>query len=319
VVDFDSLFSQFLEGGVMRQNPVAHRPSQECLARAVLSISILFSVATTAWAQERRKVVETIQFKSELIGQVLPYNVLLPVGYAESNKRYPVLYLLHGLFGRYDDWVTRTNLAEYAAHYDLIIITPEGHDSWYTDRAGVPRDKYESYFIRELISDVDARFRTIKDRRARGVAGLSMGGYGALKYGLKYPEQFAFAGSISGAFDPTTRTDDHPGFAWDIFRPSINAVFGDPGSETRTANDLHQIARGLNASQIASLPYLYFDCGLEDGFLVTNRELAEILLSKKIPHQYRQLPGGHDWGYWDQQIREVLRLYAQLMTRHAKL
>ena len=304
----------------MRQNRVAHRPSQECLARAVLSISILFSVVTTPWAQERRKVdVETIQFKSELIGQVLPYNVLLPVGYAESNKRYPVLYLLHGLFGRYDDWVTRTNLAEYAAHYDLIIITPEGHDSWYTDRAGVPRDKYESYFIRELISDVDARFRTIKDRRARGVAGLSMGGYGALKYGLKYPEQFAFAGSISGAFDPTTRTDDHPGFAWNIFRPSINAVFGDPGSETRTANDLHQIARGLNASQIASLPYLYFDCGLEDGFLVTNRELAEILLSKKIPHQYRQLPGGHDWGYWDQQIREVLRLYAQLMTRHAKL
>ena len=304
----------------MRQNRVAHRPSQECLARAVLSISILFSVATTAWAQERRKVdVETIQFKSQLIGQVLPYNVLLPVGYAESNKRYPVLYLLHGLFGRYDDWVKRTNLAEYAAHYDLIIITPEGHDSWYTDRAGVPRDKYESYFIRELISDVDARFRTIKDRRARGVAGLSMGGYGALKYGLKYPEQFAFAGSISGAFDPTTRTDDHPGFAWNIFRPSINAVFGDPGSETRTANDLHQIARGLNASQIASLPYLYFDCGLEDGFLVTNRELAEILLSKKIPHQYRQLPGGHDWGYWDQQIREVLRLYAQLMTGHAKL
>jgi putative tributyrin esterase len=302
----------------MRRTQVAHKPYPGSLACTLLLLATLLSLATAACAEETHKVdVETIQFKSELIGQVLPYNALLPVGYAESNKRYPVLYLLHGLFGRYDDWVTRTNLAEYAAHYDLIIITPEGHDSWYTDRAGVPRDKYESYFIRELISDVDARFRTIKDRRARGVAGLSMGGYGALKYGLKYPEQFAFAGSISGAFDPTTRTDDHPGFAWDIFRPSINAVFGDPGSETRTANDLHQIARGLNASQIASLPYLYFDCGLEDGFLVTNRELAEILLSKKIPHQYRQLPGGHDWGYWDQQIREVLRLYAQLMTRHA--
>src|ERR1700682_6640890 len=105
-------FSQFLEERVMRQNRVAHRPSQECLALAVLSILILFSVATAGWAQERRKVdVETIQFKSELIGQVLPYNAVLPVGYAESNKRYPVIYLLHGLFGRYDDWVTRTNLA----------------------------------------------------------------------------------------------------------------------------------------------------------------------------------------------------------------
>jgi putative tributyrin esterase len=299
----------------MRRTEVAHKPYLVSLAGRLFLVATLLSLATAACAKETHKVdVETIQFKSELIGQVLPYNALLPVGYAESNKRYPVLYLLHGLFGRYDDWVTRTNLAEYAAHYDVIIITPEGHDSWYTDSAGVATDKYESYFIREIISDVDARFRTIKDRRARGVGGLSMGGYGALKYGLKHPEQFAFAASLSGALDPALRTDDNPGFAWDILRPSINAVFGPRNSQTRTANDLHQIARGLSASQIASLPYLYFDCGLEDGFLATNRELADILLSKKIPHQYRQLPGGHSWAYWDQQVREVLRLYAQLVT-----
>lgn len=299
----------------MRRNKVAHMPYMIWLARVVLLVSTLFSFATPAWAEEGRKVdIQTIQFKSELIGQVLPYNALLPIGYAESNKRYPVLYLLHGLFGRYDDWVTRTNLAEYAAHDDVIIVTPEGHDSWYTDSAGVPTDKYESYFVRELISDVDARFRTIKDRRARGVAGLSMGGYGALKYGLKYPDLFAFAGSMSGALDPATRTDDHPGFAWDVLRPSINAVFGPRSNQTRKANDPHQIVRSLSASQIASLPYLYFDCGLEDGFLATNRELADILLAQRIPHQYRQLPGGHNWAYWDQQVREVLRLFAQLMT-----
>jgi S-formylglutathione hydrolase FrmB len=299
----------------MRRTQLAYISHLVSLARAVLLVSTLLSTATAVVAQERHKVdVETIQFKSELIGQVLPYNALLPVGYTESNKRYPVLYLLHGLFGRYDDWVTRTNLAEYAANYDVIIIMPEGHDSWYTDSAGAATEKYESYFIRELIADVDSRFRTIKDRRARGVAGLSMGGYGALKYGLKYPEQFAFAASLSGALDPTTRTEDHPGFAWDILRPSINAVFGPPNSQTRITNDLHQIASGLSASQIVSLPYIYFDCGLEDGFLATNRDLSNILLSKKIPHQYRQLPGGHSWGYWDQQVREVLRLYAQLMT-----
>src|SRR5712672_699090 len=140
----------------MRRTQAAHTSTLLLLARRILLASILLSLATAAWAQEGRKVhveVETIQFKSDLVGQVLPYNILLPVGYAESNKRYPVLYLLHGLFGRYDDWIKRTNLAEYAAHYDVIIVTPEGHDSWYTDRAGVPGDKYESYFIRELISD----------------------------------------------------------------------------------------------------------------------------------------------------------------------
>jgi S-formylglutathione hydrolase FrmB len=278
-----------------------------CLTSLLLFLTLL---ATSARAQEDHH--QTVQFKSELIGKVLPYETLLPRDYFKSNKRYPVLYLLHGLFGHHDDWITRTNLAEYAAGYDLIIVTPEGNDSWYIDSATVASDKYESYILRELIPDVDARYRTIKDRRARGVAGLSMGGYGALKYGLKHPDYFAFAGSMSGALDPANRNEEHPGFAWDVLRPSITAAFGPPNSPARQANDLHQIARNLTAANIASLPYLYFDCGLEDGFLPTNRELAEILIAKKIPHQYRQLPGGHNWGYWDRQVREVLRVYADL-------
>lgn len=282
--------------------------------RFISFLLLLTFFATTVPAEQTRRVHrQTVQFKSELIGKVLPYNALLPPAYFKSNKRYPVLYLLHGLFGHHDDWLTRTNLAEYAASYDVIIVTPEGHDSWYVDSATVPADKYESYFVRELIPDIDARYRTIKDKRARGVAGLSMGGYGALKYGLKYRNYFAFAGSLSGALDPANRSDEHPGFAWSILRPSLTAVFGPSNSRVRELNDLHRIARNLTAADISSLPYLYFDCGLEDGFLATNRELADILVSKKIPHQYRQLPGGHDWGYWDRQVRELLRVYAGLI------
>ena len=279
------------------------------------SLLLFFTLlTTTARAQENRKVHhQTIPFKSELIGKVLPYDVLLPAGYAKSNKRYPVLYLLHGLFGRHDDWITRTNLTDYAAQYELIIVTPEGHDNWYVDSATVPQDKYESYFVRELIPDVDARYRTIKDRRARGIAGLSMGGYGALKFGIKHRDVFAFAGSLSGALDPATRTEEHPGFAWNILRPSLIAAFGAENSPTRKSNDLHQIAR--SASDISTLPYLYFDCGLEDGFLTTNRDFGEILVAKKIPHEYRQRPGGHNWEYWDLQVRQILRLYADLTTR----
>jgi putative tributyrin esterase len=281
--------------------------------RFISFLVLLTLLTTTARAEQTRRVhQQTVQFKSDLIGKVLPYNALLPSGYFKSNKRYPVLYLLHGLFGHHDDWITRTNLAEYAASYDLIIVTPEGYDSWYIDSATVLTDKYESYFVRELIPDVDARYRTIKDKRARGVAGLSMGGYGALKYGLKYPDYFAFAGSLSGALDPANRSEERPGFAWDILRPSLVAAFGPVNSRARQVNDLHQIARNFTAADISSLPYLYFDCGLEDGFLATNREFAEILLSKKIAHQYRQLPGGHNWKYWDRQVREILRVYADL-------
>jgi len=285
--------------------------------RSVSFLVLLTFLATTARAEQAPRVhQQTVQFKSDLIGKVLPYNTLLPPGYFKSNRRYPVLYLLHGLFGNHDDWITRTNLAEYSTKYDLIIVTPEGNDSWYIDSANVPTDKYESYFVRELIPDVDARYRTIKDRRARGVAGLSMGGYGALKYGLKYRDYFVFAASMSGALDPANRSEEHPGFAWDLLRPSLTAAFGPPNSRARQVNDLHQIARDLTAADISSLPYLYFDCGLEDGFLATNREFAEILLSKKIAHQYRQLPGGHNWEYWDRQVSEVLRVYEDLTKRY---
>ena len=283
-------------------------------ARTATVVVCLLLLGATAYSQESRNAQQqTIQFKSELVGQVLPYDALLPVGYAKSNKRYPVLYLLHGLFGRHDDWLTRTNLAAYAAQYELIIITPEGHDRWYVDSATKPQDKYESYFIQELIADVDTRFRTIKDRRARGIAGLSMGGYGALKFGVKHRNYFVFAGSLSGALDAAKRTADHPGFAWDILRPSIVESFGPAGSPTRAGNDLHELAR--NATDISALPYLYLDCGLEDGFLRTNAEFAEILVAKKIPHQYRQLPGKHSWEYWDRQVQEILRLYAELTAR----
>src|SRR5437667_1668901 len=104
--------------------------------------------------------VETIRFQSKLVNTTLPYNVVLPPGYRTSNTtRYPVLYLLHGLGGHYSDWVMRTNVADYAAQYRLIVVMPEGNDSWYVDSSGVPTDKYETYILKELIPDVDQRYR----------------------------------------------------------------------------------------------------------------------------------------------------------------
>lgn len=263
--------------------------------------------------------VQTISFKSNLIGTILPYIVVLPPGYEERRSgtpaSYPVLYLLHGLGGGYDNWTSKTRLKEYAAQYQMIIVTPEGHDGWYTDSATVSNDKYETYVLEELIPDVEGRFRAIKQRQARAIAGLSMGGYGALKFGAKYPDKFVFAASMSGALDPAVRTETNPGFLWDFMRPSILKVFGPDDSRVRASNDLHKLFRDLPSDRISSLPYLYLDCGTEDGFLSTNRDLAAILLERKIPHEYRQLPGQHGWVYWDQQVREVLRIAAQRMVK----
>ncbi|HZT59199.1 MAG TPA: alpha/beta hydrolase family protein [Pyrinomonadaceae bacterium] len=277
---------------------------------------------TPAPAREGKKEkprYETVQFESKLVGAALPYNVILPADYrrgSSKHKRYPVVYLLHGLKGSANDWVSdRAHLADYAARYPFIIVVPEGHDGWYTDSATVPSEKYESYIVEELIPDVDRRFRTIASREGRAVAGLSMGGYGSLKFGLKHPELFAFAASMSGALlAPSLALDDSTP---DWIRPSIARVYGPLGTPTRRDNDIFRIVREMPRSSVASLPYFYLDCGTEDPFLQNSRDFSALLVEKKIPHEFRELPGTHGWPYWDRQVREILRLAAQKLAAPA--
>jgi putative tributyrin esterase len=254
--------------------------------------------------------VETVQFHSALVGKTLPYNVILPGDYRASATRYPVLYLLHGWAGHYSDWVTRTNIADYAAPYRFIVVMPEGNDGWYTDSGTIASDKYESYILQELIPDVQRRYRTIESRYGRAIAGLSMGGYGALKFGLKSPGTFAFAGSLSGALAATTWTEEDLK-AFKGINDSLVAAFGARGSVQRKANDIFEITRGLSISRAAALPYFYFDCGTEDFFVGVNEQFAALLTEKKIAHEFRELPGAHGWPYWDQQVKELLKVAAE--------
>jgi S-formylglutathione hydrolase FrmB len=283
------------------------------LAAAPTAASFIQASGTrkTVAAQEN-SLVQTLQLESKLLGKTLPYNVILPRDYNTARTtRYPVLYMLHGLTGHFDDWLVRTNIADYAAPYRLIVVMPEGNNSWYIDSATVPTDKYESYILQELIPDVQKRYRTIEARYGRAIAGLSMGGYGAFRLGLKYPDRFAFAGSVSGAFGVTNYTEKETGkgAAWETFLK----LFGPIGSETRQKNDLFELIQLITPGQVASLPYFYFDCGTEDAPHVfnANHELDERMLQKKLPHEYRELPGNHSWGYWDSQVQEVVKIAAQ--------
>ena len=272
-----------------------------------LCVVLVGPLSTPIHAKAR---VETVQFHSQLINSTLPYNVLLPSDYDSSQvSRYPVLYLLHGLTGHYSDWLSRTNLADYASQYRLIIVTPEGNDSWYIDSTTAPSEKYESYILNELIPDVQKRYRTIEARYARAIAGLSMGGYGAIKFGLKSPSTFMFVGSMSGAFGVTRFSEQDVPSSW---QKSLK-LFGVVGSDTRKQNDLFELVKQLPPNRVASLPFFYFDCGTEDSPLIFphNRELAALMTEKKIPHEYRELPGDHSWGYWDRQIQEVLKVAAR--------
>ena len=282
--------------------------SRKRYPRFLLLVLILL-VALAAYYYHRHNAArfEVVQFQSKVVGKVLPYGVVLPPRYhlfTTRRLRYPVLYLLHGWSGHYDSWSKHTALLEYANDHQVIIITPEGGNSWYIDSATVASDLYEAYVIRELIADVDSRFRTIADRRGRSIGGVSMGGYGALKFGFKYPETFSAVASMSGALDAAQRNDD----------PSITQAFGSPDSPARKSNDLFKLAREFPADRQALLPYVYLDCGTEDPWLASNRDFSGILLERKMVHEYREVPGNHIWSQWDRQLREVMRVVADRMV-----
>ena len=287
--------------------------------RVVVGLAAVLLVASAhVRASGPASNLETVQFHSTLVGRTLPYNVILPRDYRAARvRRYPVLYLLHGFGGHYSDWVTRTNVADYASAYRMIIVMPEGNDGWYTDSATLQNEKYESYFLNELIPDVQMRYRTIESRYGRGIAGVSMGGYGALKFGLKFPGTFAFAGSLSAALAPDW-SDDFLKKTSRPLRDSTLSVFGPIGSETRKANDVLQLAQDLSPARAAMLPYFYFDCGTEDMYFSDSSRLAAVLREKKIPHEFRELPGDHGWVYWNQQVREVLKIAAAKLNAEAR-
>jgi len=262
---------------------------------------------------QRDPPVAQFELKSALLSRPINYRILYPVEYqraGKQEKRFPVLYLLHGLTGQSSNWIDRTGIALYATHYDLFVVMVEGGNGWYTDSATLPTDRYESYILRELIPDVEKRFRVSQERGGRAVVGLSMGGYGALKFGLKYPKMFALVASMSGALDVASWTEKEltaPG----AIRDSVMQTFGPANSLTRGANDIFKLVREVPSERMASLPYFYLDCGTEDFLFKNSRDFAGLLVERKIPHEYRQLPGSHNWQYWDRQIKEILRLTAQ--------
>ena len=254
------------------------------------------------------------QLTSALMARTMPYRVVLPADYSSpqsGTKRYPVVYLLHGLTGHYNNWTDKTGLAAIAAEKGLIIVTPEGDDGWYTDNATKPNDKYETYIVKELIPEIDKKFRTIANRDHRAIAGLSMGGYGAIKFGLKYPDMFIVVGSFSGALGAASITEKEiPG----AIGRSIDAIFGTAGGPVRKSNDIFDMIRNVTPEKIKAYPFLYLDCGTEDFLFQNNREFVDLLVQKKVPHEFRELPGGHNWTYWNAQVEEFLELAEKRFT-----
>jgi len=277
-----------------------------CVSIILVSAGSSSDVLAQVSASQLKSVQSRLQnrsFKSKSLGRDMKYRVWLPAGYANGTKKYPALYLLHGWSGDETNWSTLTKLAEYASDLPVIIVMPDGQNSWYVNSVSDEEEKFEDYLMRDLIEEIEHSWRIVPSREGRAIAGLSMGGYGAVKEALKHPEVFQVAASLSGAFNAGSpelereRAD---------LRPSLVQAFGPEHSETRAQNDLFALAQKVD---VKATPYLYIDCGNQDGsFLEPNRKLVAILSQRKLVYEYHEFPGVHDWQYWDKRLPAVLNL-----------
>ena len=218
--------------------------------------------------------------------------VIKPDNYKNKQLHFPVLYLLHGYGGSYNNWIKRVpELKKYADDYQMLIVCPDGgYSSWYFDSPIDSAFKYETYISQELIAYIDTRYKTIKDKKHRAITGLSMGGHGGLFLGLRHPDIFGAAGSISGGVDLYESRSK-----FDIIKRIGDTITNAKRWKEWSITNLIEHYSSTNSK-------LIIDCGTKDIFINSNRILHEKMIALKIGHDYIERPGEHNWEYWKNAI-----------------
>jgi S-formylglutathione hydrolase FrmB len=218
--------------------------------------------------------------------------VIKPDSYKKKKNSFPVVYLLHGFDGWYSNWILRVpQLIKYADQFQTLIVCPDGaKSSWYFDSPVDTTYKYETHIAMEVVDFFDKNYRTIADKNHRAITGLSMGGHGALFLALRHPGIFGAAGSMSGVVDLMESKN----------RFDIIKRIGDTIAHAREWHDLTVINLIENYTNTGLK--IIFDCGDKDIFIDGNRRLHQKMKELKIPHQYTEGPGMHNWDYWSNAI-----------------
>lgn len=250
--------------------------------------------------------MQDVTFYSNSLKRNMPYRVVLPAKLARDEKL-PAIYLLHGGGGGFHDWTNYSDVARFAEH-GFILVMPEGSSSYYVNSAEHPEDRYEDYITDDLIKDVETRFPAISSRQSRAIAGVSMGGYGAVTLAMKHPELFAFAAGLSPAVDVPSRP-------FSIKRIGQwrhhSSIFGPWGSKARHDNNPFVLTRTADPLQV---PYLFLTCGEQEGLLPSNRQFAALLKQRHFRYEFYTTPGGHNWNQWNQWLGKLF----QSLEEHVK-
>lgn len=247
-----------------------------------------------------------VDFFSDVLGMCVNMDVILPqkavaqIGMKSNRKegKIPTLYLLHGMSDDHTIWQRRTSIERYVSEMGIAVVMPTTHLGYYTNTQYGYR--YFDYIAKELPQICHSFFADLSDKREETfAAGLSMGGYGALKLGFAASETFGAVASLSGKLDITNITDE------EAQSPLYRGIFGEFEQLKESDNNLFTLADRLKNSQ-KPLPEIFICCGTEDFLYSENIKMKEHLLKLNIPFTFEDSPGDHEWSYWDKQIQRVL-------------
>jgi enterochelin esterase-like enzyme len=252
--------------------------------------------------------------KSTILNKEVHYSIFLPSDYYTSERAYPVTYLLHGYGDADDGWIQFgevNRLADDAIKAGkippMIIVTPDGFTSFYINGAD-GKLNYEDFFIKELIPHIEKTYKVKAEKRFRGIAGLSMGGYGSLLYALKYPNLFAAAAPLSAAIWTPDQIKEMSKSQFDgYFINSIgkNLLGAERLTPTWLANSPLGLIEKKTQEELSSVRY-WIDCGDDDFLTIGNAQLHIALTNKNVPHEFRMRDGAHNWTYWRTGIIDAL-------------
>ena len=272
-------------------------------------LSFLFALilfTSNVFAQNMGKIMEGKMVESTILNKDVKYTVYLPADYEKSERNYPVVYLLHGYTDDDTGWLQfgEINRLVDKAISDgtvppMIIVMPDGGVSFYMNSYD-GKEKYEDFFVKEFMPKIEKDYRIKAQKRFRGIAGLSMGGFGSLNYALKYPDLFAAVAPLSAAVWDDNAIATTPDENWG---GALGQLFGRnlKGTARLTPswydNSALKMVETKSADDLKKVRY-WIDCG-DDDFLTKGNCLLHIALTeKKIPHEFRMREGGHTWDYW---------------------
>jgi S-formylglutathione hydrolase FrmB len=283
-----------------------------------LLVCIVFAVPVNAQNASAR--VDCDSISSPVLNRTVDYCVALPPGYDAGGQRYPVLYYLHGLFEHDRSWSehsgqqTWESLMAEGKIGKFIVVMPEGGKSFYVNSFD-GKERYQDFFISELVPAIDRKYRTTAERATRGITGVSMGGYGALHLAMQYPDIFGSASAHSAALIPKFPNPLPTEGRWGNYARVLQEPFGSPLNEDYfDANNPLTLAE--HPERFAGLK-LYFDCGDQDryGFDEGAKDLDQILTSQGFPHEFVLRPGNHGWSYLDEYLHFSLEFHWQVFLQ----